>query len=112
MLKVSLLLLSFLEFVSDSVDDALFLARTLLALAHDLIELSIVHIVTSLLHLLFECLNSLKVLTLLLMLLLHLVILDGLVELLVLGSVLLLFEALHLGLLLEDATLYSIHVSI
>ena len=111
MLEFSLLFLSLLECLSDSVHDVMLLAGTLLALlSHDFVKVSIVHIVTSLLHSLLQLLNTAHALTFLLMFFLHLVVFDSFVELLILRTMLLLFEALHLDLLLENTALYVGHM--
>lgn len=114
---LAILILS--EGVLDSIDDLLpataipdLLVATSVATIEKLVEFSLVNfgIALALLDLLLELINLIEVLTLLLVTLSLLVSLDSLVKLLVLHALLLLFERLHLLLLLKEAGLDLSHV--
>lgn len=77
---------------------------------HDLVELTFVHVVALILDSLLEFGDHFHVVLLLLMLILHLEVLQRLVELFVLSAQLLLFECLDLDLLLQQAALHLHHV--
>ena len=110
LLEISFLSFTLIELLFDCVNYALLLFWTLLAFSHDSVEISIVHIITSLIDTLLQLLNTLKVLALFLMLCLHLVVFDRFVELFAFRSMLLLLETLDFSLLLKNTALYACHV--
>lgn len=92
----------------DSLDSAF--AKAALVDVHDLVELPVVHVIALILDPLFELGNHLHIVFLLLMLILHLEVLQRLVELFVLSTQLLLLKCLDFHLLLQQSALNLHHV--
>ena len=104
-----------MNLISDCIESVFALAGTLTAhlvllRAHHLVKIFISHLIALLLNLVLQVVDLVHALLLLVMLRLHLEVLEGLMELLVFGTLLLLFEGLNLGLLLQETALNLNHV--